>query len=621
MATQLDLTHRYSNFYKVAEISDFDNLEGDLSQLGIRRDQFIAPHRLIFTAGNIKIRTITPTLANNFARYLGVATNFKTPQNLFVRFNSTPCANMNLHQDHINVLKESLRPMEDPTDQQIESHEAYKKFVTDIETKARNAVINISATLNNAALTVPIVRNVLLNLKLAKETEEETQGAIQITSVQPGDLFNLNYTSLIQLVASIGTIAKEIPNELDILRTYRVIEEKRGIDALHSTSLGYKIITRISGMLKTSVYHLPKPIEQLINIKDPEYRPLFQPDIFFVPDNQDKEFNWDLALRSEPLKIEEKNGFKLCDFCIFATSLKQSDEPNEDNKFIFAFQRMLQFRHKFFIDNDEKVTPTLEDDKPYDIVVPDMHFLSFLRAIQKPELFYADIAISIISYLRSGHHASAGNLPRIAQKIYSALGFVLDLEAIRNRLRLSVYHGVHVGSIRMQLAYWRNRTIINPLSNAISYRLVTDPPTFMAICNLERFTDTLASIGFFRMLESSMPVTYADFKEAMRHIHRVKHYACPYSLYLYGKYIEPPNEEINTVKKLAPYAAAIANVLPNSTLLSSLSLNKMSEMASVNALGATLQVDAFVTAFRQYGRRMVEQQMAIEGMIPRITNG
>lgn len=406
MATQLDLSHRYSNFFKVAEISDFDNLEGDLSQLGIRRDQFLAPHRLIFTVGNIKIRAIAPTMANNFARYLGVNTQFKAPQNLFIRFNSTNCANIHLQQDHINALKESLRPMEDPTDEQIQSHEAYIKFVHDIRIKAENSVINISATLNNAALTIPIIRNVLLNLKLAKEEEEETGGVVQITSVQPGDILNLNYTSLVQLIASIGTIAKEMPNDLDILRTYRVIEESRGIDALHSTSHGYKIITRISGMLKTSTYQLPPVIEQLMSLKDPLFKPLFEPTVFFVPDTQDRDFNWESALQTEPIKISDKNGFKICDFCIFATALKQSDEPNDENKFLFAFQRMLQARHKFFIDNDESIVPTLEDDKPYDILLNDSHVSSFLRAIQKPELFYADIAISLISYLRSGDRKS-----------------------------------------------------------------------------------------------------------------------------------------------------------------------------------------------------------------------
>jgi hypothetical protein len=194
----------------------------------------------------------------------------------------------------------------------------------------------------------------------------------------------------------------------------------------------------------------------------------------------------------------------------------------------------------------------------------------------------------------------------------------MDIDAIKNRIRLSVYHGAHVGSVRLQLLYWRVRSTKTPLTNAISYRLTTDPPSFMAVCNLERFADGLNQIGFFTHMKETLPIQYNDFKECMSRIHAVKHYANPYSGYMYNVNLPFPEIDISNARQLAPYAFALNAVLPNSTLLSSASLKKLTELTSVNAIGASMQVEAFVSAFRQYGKRIIERGFAVSGGLPRL---
>jgi hypothetical protein len=170
------------------------------------------------------------------------------------------------------------------------------------------------------------------------------------------------------------------------------------------------------------------------------------------------------------------------------------------------------------------------------------------------------------------------------------------------------------------MAYWFFRQSTNPLSSAISYRLRSDPPNFMAVCNLERFADSLNAVGFFRHLASTLPIDYQTFKDAMKRIHEVKIFAAPYSAYLYGKTLPMPDLDLDIARILAPYASALNTILPHSTLLLSASLAKLSSQSSVNSLGAALQVEAFVSAFRQYGRRFIERSFAQSagGTVPRI---
>jgi hypothetical protein len=113
--------------------------------------------------------------------------------------------------------------------------------------------------------------------------------------------------------------------------------------------------------------------------------------------------------------------------------------------------------------------------------------------------------------------------------------------------------------------------------------------------------------SFFDILETRLPVTYSAFKDSMQRIHSVKQFAAPYSIYLYGKSMPIPEADMDIVKRMAPYAAGLARVLPASSLLMSASLTKLAQQASVNALSSDILVDAFVSAFRQNGRRLVER--------------
>lgn len=288
-------------------------------------------------------------------------------------------------------------------------------------------------------------------------------------------------------------------------------------------------------------------------------------------------------------------------YYIFAR-LQVNATRQEDNH-LFAMGRLSVIRKRQYVDSKE-LQVMQEVNHTLDATTWMKDFIDTLEDTERYQILEHLIAIS---FLRSGHHATAFNMYSIIDRILGSLSIQVTPEYIQSYLRSFVYHGGHVGSTRVQiLQAWSNASD-NEFIGSIAYRLHPAPPMFATYVNLELFIDQLNVIGFFENMGKTPE--YASFKSAMNLIKKKMHFSAPYAQYLYGRSEPDPTAEKAVAIRIAAYCTAIANVMPNSSLIQSPALQKLITTTSSNSISANLLVEAYVSAYRAYHKRLVERKL------------
>lgn len=228
----------------------------------------------------------------------------------------------------------------------------------------------------------------------------------------------------------------------------------------------------------------------------------------------------------------------------------------------------------------------------------------FTDNYRKLERYYIMMYVSAVSFLKSGHHASAANLDNTTMRMLQAVNIPCTLDTARSMLPCGVYAGPHASSMRLLIGYLLHRNVTQKVSNAIAYRLAPNPPNAAGYCNLELFIEALNAAGFFYALDRLQE--YNEFKRNMREIRSSMWYVAPYSHYLYNKTSPDPLDVKASVGKLAAYAAGIGHALPNSSLNISPSLKKLADAQKVNSIAGPLVVQAYSAAFTRWARMTIE---------------
>lgn len=310
------------------------------------------------------------------------------------------------------------------------------------------------------------------------------------------------------------------------------------------------------------------------------------------------------AAQSGKLAFIKKDYRPIKELVMYAMSARQITGVSIERVREFAATRMLIIRHGLIHDSTE--VSIMEPKAP--LIFEQAELSQWLMICKKPEMYYMCMTVAVVSFLKSGHHASAANLDNTLEKMLGAVSISVGREQSRNLLSTAVYNGTHPASMRLLVAYCMHRIQSKKLSAAISYRLSTAPPMAMGYHNLELFMDALNASEFFDTLNRTHE--YRAFKEHMVTIRRTMWYVAPYSLYLYGKTMPDPTYAKQEAAKYAAYAAAITQALPDTTLVFSPALRKMAQQAAVNSISAQLVVQAYVEAFRRFFRLMITSDMA-----------
>lgn len=290
-------------------------------------------------------------------------------------------------------------------------------------------------------------------------------------------------------------------------------------------------------------------------------------------------------------------------FAFYMYSRAQAAQAREEENHMFSMGRLHVAVQRQYYDSTEII---LAEDFKYDH--PNESIIkAFFDSFNKPEIWRLLEHAIAISFLRSGHHATAYNMYNILSRIFGSLGINVNMDFIQAYLRSYVYHGGHVGSTRVQILQSWAKASTNEFIGSIAYRLHPAPPMFATYTNLELYVDQLATIGFFEYMNKTSE--YEAFKSAMASIKKKMHFAAPYSEYLYGQSVADPVAEKSIAIRVAAYATAIAAVMPNSTLLDSPALQKLVAQTSDNTISANLLIEAYVTAYRSFHRRIVERRL------------
>jgi len=83
-----------------------------------------------------------------------------------------------------------------------------------------------------------------------------------------------------------------------------------------------------------------------------------------------------------------------------------------------------------------------------------MAYIDFKTKV-KDELLYCQLATVLISFLKSGHHATAARIENTYAKIASSLGFQVDISSIAPKRDTIFYEGFHPASMRLVFALFK----------------------------------------------------------------------------------------------------------------------------------------------------------------------
>lgn len=583
-----------SDNYNVPQAYDYVRTEGDMSQIGMDRDIQSAPlHIPAIEKGLIVFpraanhgfwkSALTPPEGSDVTDTDAVIMTVKTVGLLKTDIGADSAE----HAKIISDLQEALDPVREISMQSVTNDERMQAHLASIMARLPRAAAVVSAALTQLAIIDDrFFAWARENLGMSEATVRDD---IVIT---PNLVIDMNYANW--LVAS-SLWRDRSDSEM---QSWKVVDVSKLLAAANLDESTYQ------NELLSDMYNVVRADLSVQAFKCPaRIAELFEGILTLANVNVKVSYGEDETKIRGNFTIKPGKLNMLRELTMYVLSLRQIMGVSPDRAREFAMTRMLIVRHGLI--HDTKEVSLMEPKIPFVQSMDDV--VNWLGMCRKPETFYMCMMTAVISFLKSGHHASAANLDNTLEKLLGAISIPTNRESSRNLLMTSVYNGTHPASMRLLMAYCLHRVQTKKLSGAISYRLATSPPLAMGFNNLEIFMDALNAAEFFAMMGRT--AEYTTFKDHMRTIRSSMWYVAPYSLYLFGKTKPDPLYAKGEAAKLAAYAAAISSALPNSTLIYSPALRKMANQASVNSISAQLMIEGYVDAFRQFFKRTVARTL------------
>jgi hypothetical protein len=565
---------------------------GDLSQLGLKRNML--PDRLHMPAVT-KATLSFPGLSGNkiWKNFLqGELTEGKT---IIMEVDSSALQNallgnsLNAHHANIAALQASLNPETKITLDAILGHERMKAAMKDITDRYPSALAQFAGYLSAQAADNERLANYLIASEIV-DVEKRTivqEGGITVSS---DDVRGITYGQLQIASSLLPEMDESLKSSFAAIEFTKLRESSPDQAFVFEHSAVRNAFLSTKRELLTRSYVAPAGIDEWLSANS---HGDYVTASFKLKSGEDV-FN---------LHAKEDAKAMIGEFAFYMLSLKQIVVNSMDRAKEFAASRTLVLRHGLFVDSKEVSPFTITDELRYNI--DDLR--AFVDFYHRNEKYYIGMYCSVISFLKSGHHATAANLDNTLQKMLSAVNIPTSLEGARAMIPCMVYNGPHVASMRLLYAFLLKRNTDEKITNSISYRLSPNPPLSAAYCNLEIFIEALAAAGFFEALGRNAEL--ASFRANMEEIKATMYFCSPYAHYLYGRDIPDPQHLKSEVAKLAAYASALGTALPNSSLVLSPSLKKLAEENARNSISATLYVSSFAAAFTHWCRGTIEQSL------------
>jgi hypothetical protein len=589
----LNLTINASKSFETATEQDLVVRVGDLTQLGFERGRLPAALQL---PSSKAIQIVFPKSATNKFWKQFFEPNTAMAEGHDVRFivDTTPLSNTLLadnvgdHAKVIGALKESLDPAVLVSHDEVMASDRMRQVLETLRRKQANAQAAIASLLTEAAPMNKRLESFLVNSGLV---EVDNKTALDEFVVEPFSIEKMDYGQMLTLRSILGGLTNEMDQAFVIVEFFKNFNVMKYDESVGNHPLLSDHYSTARAELMSRNFVPPAPVKALFD--QVSSGSLIKLVSSFGNDN-----TW------TPMTLKDGVGSVLGEFAIYCISLCQIVPQSPERAREFAMTRLLVVRHGLFVDSDEVTKVTLNESLTVTMAEVD----EFKKLYRAPEVFYACLYVSAISFLKSGHHATAANLDNTLMKILGSLGIQTSLDSCRSLIPCGVYNGPHVASMRMLYAYLLYKNATEKVTNSVAYRLHPNPPGAAAYCNLEIFIDSLNMARFFDILDRQQD--YVNFKSYMREIRRSMHYVAPYSFYLYGKTAPDPLALKAEAGKMAAYATALKTVLPGTTLAMSPALAKLADQQGKNDISANLLVTAYVTGFTRYFKHTIEASMA-----------
>jgi hypothetical protein len=567
---------------------------GDLTQLGLRRNRLpIGLHvpiikDAVFTFPNCGAERAIVSLCQPENALTEAALIRMTIDTSLIRASRIGNSNAS-HEAAILDLQKALDPLTAASIKDVINSSIVQNFVVKLQNQAETNSNVLGGFLGTIIGADDRVRTYLtMNDIIANpEVTNVDELAVNNTKVREAD-----YGVLVGLANVLSALPENVQNALDRLTCLALIAsaplEEYAYE--HPVIKGYFEEARRE--LMTRRLKLPDSIVAHYDTYD--YSRLVQVALAYSLDNGQTFF---------PLTVKGSKKAVMAELAFFVLSYNQVRTTNPDRSAEFAFTRMLSLRYGLFADSDELATFHLRGP----IAVPKDVLRLFTDNYRRNEKYYILMYASAISFLKSGHHASAANLDNTIMKMMQAVNIPCTLDAARQMIATGVYAGTHAASMRLLIGYLLHRNVTQKVTNAVAYRLAPNPPNAAGYCNLELFIEALNAAGFFYALDRVQE--YNEFKRNMREIRATMWYVAPYSMYLYNRNVQDPLDIKASVAKLASYAAGISHALPSSSLNISPSLKKLADAQKVNSIAGPLFVQAYSAAFTRWARMTIESAL------------
>lgn len=597
----MDLILDSSRDFVIEEIGELEITNGDLSQLGLVRNSLRKELQIpIHNAFRMDVNY--PSSSKFMSSIFKKLDNDVTviPPSAIVRLviDTTPLANLKLSPDDaaskkmVSELQTSLDP------KKLAPHEAIiesLRLIDAIRSIKKRAVVASSAFagfISSQLTTNNKLGEFLVNAGIiAEDTHTVTEERV-ITGEQIKDM---GYQSLLMVSSLVGDMPSEFKKHFEVLEFIGLHDALGDDESVYEHPLIRDIYATAKNEAMSKGFDAPAWLSDIFSKASNGSNVHVQASAL-----------WREGENEKTCKLEIKVGKNdiVGELAFYLLSLKQVQTSNIERARDFAFMRLLVLRHALSLTSDELCPMTCNSV----LTVDPAEINEWFSKVRQPEKYYSFLYVSMISFLKSGHHASAANLDNTLVKVMSAMGSPISLEVARNWIPCAVYFGPHVASVRMLYAYLLFRSKSTPVSNAIALRMAPNPPLASGYCNLEIFIDALHSAGFFDALGTADE--YRHFKDNMKEIRSSMHYVAPYAFYLYGKSAPDPLFIKQEAGKLAAYASALKDALPGTSLIMSPALMKLAGESSRNSISATLHVQGFASAFQRFFRITVEQSLA-----------
>jgi hypothetical protein len=617
---EVDLNINTNAIFAAAAEEEIAIRHGDLSQLGLERGK-LRPDLHIPLVNGARLDFPNSAGSKFWSSFIVMPGNVDPHATVRLTIDTQPLGRMNIGSSDaddkriISELQESLDPKVLISHHEIMRTDRMKDAISIQRQKAEASYGMLAAHMNakleaNEKLSSYLIREEII----ADEGTTDRPGLV----VDSDHLKTVSQAQFFAIVSLLDELTPELSNSVENINFILAYGANPELESIgdHPVIASQYATARAESMARS--FKPPREIKALFEVPSHAIQIKVVPSVEMIEkrvrkikkENVESEEVQDEKVWA-PLAIKSGKEALTSELAFYFLSFKQITPNTVDRAREFAFARLLVVRHGLHIDSKEMTAMLIGEPLICDIA----ECKYFVEQLRSPEKGYACLYASVISFMKSGHHATAHNLPNTLQKVLGAIGITVQLDVVRNMIPTAVYHGPHVASMRLLHAYLMYKNKVDKVTNAIAYRLHPNPPGAAAYCNLELFIDSLNNARFFEVLGKEQE--YRTFKEAMKQIKDSMWYVAPYSYYLFGKSSPDPLALKAEAAKLASYAAALSVALPNSSLIPSPALKKLAESEAKNSISAQLYVQAYASGFARFFRHTIEGSIAKKFGVPR----